>query len=1470
MSRAKGRPVELNLLAEAQDDIRHFLAAPKAAGTAEAVKAAFGKDVSAAQVSAVVQGFERSGWPKLVLADADDLHGARAAYDPAKQTIYLSRDYLANARPEAVKAALIEELGHAIDARVHRADAAGDEGEIFARFVTGHAPDATELAALHAQNDHGTIQVAGKIVSVELAAPVVGTVTLDGDLADWSAAQRIDKSLGQPGYEVYGKASGDSFVFALKAPTAIGANTTAWLNTDQNAATGFQVFGFAGGAEYNVNFDASGTPQLYTGGAGQTAVAGATVSFGKSADGTIVEFAVQKSAIGTTGGAINTLWDVNDVSFLPTSYSATQYEVLDTSGLPERTDFSKKVGIVFSETSAKAYFSEMAYSQLFMDAQHQASMAGVSYDVLSEADLTDISKLANYDALVFPGFRNVAADKVAAIESTLKLAVQHYHIGIVTAGEFMTNDGSGAALAGDPYARMKSLLDLNIVGSGFPADVSIKASTGTHPVMDGYAAGESIHDYHGVGWLAFAPGTSAGASVLATQTIGTQTFDAVIATTTGGRNVHFSTDGVMADNNMLWQAIDYAVNGGGITAGLQMSRQSSIVASRNDMDQAMETEDVRPESGGPGIYDALVPILSDWKSDFNFVGSYYIDIGNRPAQGQSTDWAYSGNYYRQMVAMGNEIGSHSVSHPEDTNVLSAAQIQSEFLGSKQIIEREMSALLGRPYAVDGAAVPGAPENLATALSIIQYYDYLSGGYSGVGAGYPGAFGYLNPAMAAQDKVYLAPNVTFDFTNVEFKGMTPAQAAAQWQAEWNALTAHSDVPVVLWPWHDYGAAMWSTNPPAGSPYTTAMFTDFIARAHAAGAEFVTLGDLADRISAFEDAAVSTSISGNTVHAVVNSADAGRFALDLDGLGTQKIASVANWYAYDDDSVFLPRAGGTYDITLGAAANDVTHITALPMRAELISLGGNGTDLDFSLIGEGKVTIDLTDPAGRSAVVTGATISSLTGDKLVLDLGAIGQHDVTVRLVTANHAPVIASNGGGDTAAVSVSENSTAVTTVAATDADAGQTLAYSIAGGADAARFAIDARTGALTFATAPDYEAGARSFVVQVAATDNGAPNMRDLQTINVTVLDANDNAPVITTAAAQTVAENTTQVAALGSTDADTVGGPAAWSITGGADAAKFGIVGGNLVFLAAPDFENAGDADGNNSYLVQVSASDGQNVSNRLITANVTNVAENGAPVITSNGGGASAAISVAENSTAVTTVRATDPDGQALAYSITGGADAASFGINAQTGVLAFRAAPDFERPADQGGNNVYDVIVAARDTAGTADTQALAVRVTNVGGTSQTARGLISLLNGGGEEDTLTGGGGADFLYGNGGNDRLSGGNAMDFLTGGAGNDTLTGGRGSDFFDFNSLTEGLDLITDFETGRRGDDIDLRGLLTGFRAASIDSFIRVSGTSSSTFSFNADGVGTDFVDLFTLQGVANNGHLAADLFAQGNLLI
>jgi Ca2+-binding RTX toxin-like protein len=178
------------------------------------------------------------------------------------------------------------------------------------------------------------------------------------------------------------------------------------------------------------------------------------------------------------------------------------------------------------------------------------------------------------------------------------------------------------------------------------------------------------------------------------------------------------------------------------------------------------------------------------------------------------------------------------------------------------------------------------------------------------------------------------------------------------------------------------------------------------------------------------------------------------------------------------------------------------------------------------------------------------------------------------------------------------------------------------------------------------------------------------------------------------------------------------------------------------------------------------------------VTNVNE--APVITSNGAGATAAVSVAENSTAVTTVTATDPDaGSTLSFSLAGGADASKFAINATTGALSFITAPDFEAPTDAGANNVYDVLVQASDGS-LIDTQAIAVTITNVGGLTLTGTAAANTLTGGGEEDIISGLAGNDNLSGLGGNDTITGGTGNDVINAGAGNDLIlyTIGDGAD--------------------------------------------------------------------------------------------
>lgn len=165
---------------------------------------------------------------------------------------------------------------------------------------------------------------------------------------------------------------------------------------------------------------------------------------------------------------------------------------------------------------------------------------------------------------------------------------------------------------------------------------------------------------------------------------------------------------------------------------------------------------------------------------------------------------------------------------------------------------------------------------------------------------------------------------------------------------------------------------------------------------------------------------------------------------------------------------------------------------------------------------------------------------------------------------------------------------------------------------------------------------------------------------------------------------------------------------------------VGENQVIAAAaiPGLVYTPPADANGSNLASIgfrvqdnggTANGGSDTSaTAFLPFDVTPV--NDAPVIVSNGGGATAALSLIEATTAITTVAATDRDSTGLTYSIGGGADQSKFAIHSSSGVLTFVAPPSFANPTDAGANNVYDVIVNVSDGSLSAS-QAIAVTVTD---------------------------------------------------------------------------------------------------------------------------------------------------------------
>jgi len=468
-------------------------------------------------------------------------------------------------------------------------------------------------------------------------------------------------------------------------------------------------------------------------------------------------------------------------------------------------------------------------------------------------------------------------------------------------------------------------------------------------------------------------------------------------------------------------------------------------------------------------------------------------------------------------------------------------------------------------------------------------------------------------------------------------------------------------------------------------------------------FITSTETAANITTSQTPAL-LAVAGNVVEYTITASNSGNLASDTttmaDGIpaGTAYVAgsTTLNGMAVADvggKMPFDPSSTASREIHTAGQAAGVIFPGASNAAVVTFKVKANPAGLPPTI--DNQATVNYPKVAG--------SVTTFTDDK------------TNLVQVPTNKPPVITSDGGGATAAVSVPELQAAATTVAATDPDVGDVLAYSISGGADFALFSIDPTTGKLAFVSPPDFlnptDAGKdNTYNVQATASDGKGGNA--VQDIAVTVTGL---PPVITSngggaTASVSLPENQASVTTVMATDPS----PSAalvYSVSGGADAALFAIdpTSGALVFKAAPDFENPTDAGKDNTYNVQVMVSDGKGGSVvQDLAVSITNVNE--PPVITSNGGGATASVSVPELQTAATTVVATDPDaGDAATYSITGGADAAKFAIDAATGKLAFVSAPDSAHPRDANTDNVYLVTVTATDKGGLATAQALAVTV-----------------------------------------------------------------------------------------------------------------------------------------------------------------
>ena len=314
-------------------------------------------------------------------------------------------------------------------------------------------------------------------------------------------------------------------------------------------------------------------------------------------------------------------------------------------------------------------------------------------------------------------------------------------------------------------------------------------------------------------------------------------------------------------------------------------------------------------------------------------------------------------------------------------------------------------------------------------------------------------------------------------------------------------------------------------------------------------------------------------------------------------------------------------------------------------------------------------------------------------------------IYVRVADAPEAPVIST-----TLIDNVEENLTSVATISASDEDLGSVLTYSLldSGGAKDEKLLSISESGVVTFISAPNFESPSDfnsdntvEFTVVVSDGSLSAQTDYSFEIINV------NESPSISTTEISDIAEGVTSIATISASDPDAASA-LTYSLVNSDGAKDEGLLSidsssGVVTFISAPNFEMPTDVGADNKIEFTITVSDGSLEVSQDYSFSITNVNE--APTISTS------SFSIAEGSTAIGTIAASDPDASStLSYTISG-TDSSKFSINASSGAIAFLSAPNFESPTDNGLDNTYNFTVTVSDGS-LSSSQSMSVAVGNV--------------------------------------------------------------------------------------------------------------------------------------------------------------
>ena len=456
--------------------------------------------------------------------------------------------------------------------------------------------------------------------------------------------------------------------------------------------------------------------------------------------------------------------------------------------------------------------------------------------------------------------------------------------------------------------------------------------------------------------------------------------------------------------------------------------------------------------------------------------------------------------------------------------------------------------------------------------------------------------------------------------------------------------------------------------------------------------------------------ATDADGNNVYAItIEVSDATNTtsqAITVTVIDLDEAPSITN--TATSTSVAENSTGAVFD----ASATD-------PENATLnYSLGGADADA-LSIDSSGLISFNTAPDYDNPADADSDNVYSITIE--VADATTTVSQDLAITVTNINeHAASTPTDA--DANPDQISESATAGSavgiTTAAADADRDDSVSYAFTdGGLTSGFFTIDSASGVITLTNSNslDFES-AQQHELSVTATSSDGSSASE--TFTITVIDHDEYdvefaADPDADANTNQISENVSVATAVGITaaasDQDGSNNTISYSFANDSTTDASGLFdidasSGVVSFNASSvlDYET-----GAQSYSLDIKATsaDGSSATESFSVA-LTNVDE--APVFASSVSEVSFDENLATDAT-VYNAAATDPEGEATTYSLTG-ADADDLSIDS-SGIITFNNSPDYDNPTDADTNSIYQITIVVSDGSTTAS-QELAITIGNV--------------------------------------------------------------------------------------------------------------------------------------------------------------